>query len=265
MLTYPHINPVALQLGPFAIRWYALAYLTGVLSGWWLIGKLNKRLIPPTLSAEAFDDIMVWMIGGIILGGRLGYIVFYKPGFYFAHPLEIVKVWQGGMSFHGGLIGITVAMFLFARKYKIFLFAVTDLLAVAAPIGLFLGRLANFVNGELYGRVTDSGLAMIFPSDPDQLPRYPSQLFEAGLEGVLLFAIVLTLALRTRALTRTGLLSGVFLIGYCCARTTSEFFREPDAFIGFLPGGITMGQLLSMPMMLFGLYLVLRRPRDARI
>jgi phosphatidylglycerol:prolipoprotein diacylglycerol transferase len=264
MLTYPHIDPVALQLGPIAIRWYALAYLTGVLSGWWLAGKLNKRLSPPTLSAEAFDDIMVWVILGIILGGRLGYVLFYKPEFYFAHPLEVLKVWSGGMSFHGGLLGVITAMFLFSRKYKIPFLSITDLVAIVAPIGLCLGRLANFVNGELYGRVTDSPLAMIFPSDPDHLPRHPSQLYEAGMEGVLLFVILLTIALRTRALSRTGMLSGLFLIGYCAARSTAELFREPDDFIHFLPHWITMGQLLCLPMLLLGIFLVLTRRESRR-
>lgn len=263
MLTYPHIDPVALHLGPFAIRWYALSYLTGVLAGWAIVGRLNKRLNPPTLSAEAYDDIMVWAILGIILGGRLGYVLFYKPGYYFAHPLQIFTVWQGGMSFHGGLLGITIAMFLFARKFKISFLAITDLVAVVGPLGLLLGRIANFINGELYGRVTSSPFAMIFPSDPYQLPRYPSQLYEAGLEGFVLFIIMILAAMKTRALSRTGLLSGLFLVGYACARSFVELFREPDDFIHFLPSWITMGQLLCIPMLLGGLYL-LRRSRDAR-
>lgn len=263
MLPYPNISPVAVHIGPLAIRWYALAYLTGVLSGWWLVQKLNKRLSPPTLSTEAWDDIMVWAILGIVLGGRLGYVLFYKAGFYFSHPLEVLKVWEGGMSFHGGLLGVITAMFFFARKYKISFFAVTDLLAPVAPIGLCLGRLANFINGELYGRATASPLAMVFPTDPEQLPRYPSQLFEAGLEGLLLFILLMTSALCTRALSRTGMLSGLFLIGYACARTAAEFFREPDGFIHFLPAWITMGQLLSLPMLMLGIYLVLRRDQRA--
>jgi len=263
MLTYPVIDPVALHLGPLAIRWYALAYLGGVLSGWWLVGKLNKRLSPPTLNAEAFDDIMVWTILGIVLGGRLGYVLFYKPAFYVGHPAQIFMVWQGGMSFHGGLLGVITAMFLFARKFKIPFLAITDLVAVVAPIGLCLGRLANFINGELYGRVTDSPLAMVFPTDPDHLPRYPSQLFEAGLEGFLLFIVLILIATKTRMLARTGILSGLFLIGYACARSTVELFREPDDFIHFLPSWITMGQLLSAPMLLLGLYLIARR-RDVR-
>jgi phosphatidylglycerol:prolipoprotein diacylglycerol transferase len=261
MLPYPHIDPVALKIGPLAIRWYALAYLGGVLSGWWLVGKLNKRTQPPTLSKEAFDDIMVWTSLGIILGGRLGYVLFYKPGYYFSHASDIFKVWEGGMSFHGGLLGVTIAMLLFARHYKIPFLAITDRVAVVVPIGLFLGRLANFVNGELYGRPTMSPLAMIFPTDPYLLPRHPSQLYEAGLEGLLLFTVLLTVALTTKALGRRGCLSGLFLIGYCAARWAAELFREPDSFIGFLPGGITMGQLLSLPMLAFGLYLLFK-PRD---
>lgn len=261
MLTYPHIDPVALQLGPFAIRWYALAYLGGVLSGWWLVGRLNRRLTPPPLDASAFDDIMVYAIFGIILGGRLGYVLFYKPGYYFSHLVDILKVWEGGMSFHGGLIGMISAMALFGYRYKINLFAITDLLAVAAPIGLCLGRLANFVNGELYGRVTDSPLGMVFPTG-GPLPRYPSQLFEAGLEGVALFCVMLVAAFFTRALYKRGALSGLFLIGYCAARWISELFREPDDFLGYFPGGITMGQILSAPMLILGLYLLLRRRRD---
>jgi phosphatidylglycerol:prolipoprotein diacylglycerol transferase len=268
MLPYPIIDPIAIHIPagwPGAkhggIRWYALAYLTGVLAGWWLLGRLNKRLTPPTLSKEAFDDIMVWAILGIILGGRLGYVLFYKFDYYFANPGDILRVWEGGMSFHGGLLGVITAMFLFARKYRVPFFAVTDLMAVVAPIGLFLGRIANFINGELFGRVTDSPLGMIFPNGGPE-PRYPSQLFEAGLEGVVLFIVLFSVATRTRALARTGLLSGLFLICYCCARSTCELFREPDEFIHFLPHWITMGQLLSIPMLLFGLYLV-ARSRDA--
>lgn len=267
MLPYPIIDPIAIHipfLGHGGIRWYALAYLTGVLSGWWLVGTLNKRLLPPILSAKAFDDIMVWAILGIILGGRLGYVLFYKPDFYASHPLEIFEIWTGGMSFHGGLLGTIIAMFFFARKYTIHFIAITDLLAVAAPIGLCLGRLANFINGELYGRFTNGPLGMIFPTDPYQIPRYPSQLFEAGLEGIALFCILLTLAFTTRILSRTGMMSGLFLIGYCAARSISELFREPDDFIHFLPNWITMGQLLCVPMLLLGVYLIFRRPRDAR-
>ena len=257
MLTYPNISPIALQIGPFALRWYALAYLTGVLSGWWLVGKLNKRTYPLTLNKVAYDDIMVWAIMGIILGGRIGYVLFYKPDYYITKPLEALQVWHGGMSFHGGLLGTIIAAFIFTKKYKINFLKLTDLMAVAAPIGLFLGRMANFVNGELYGRATDAYVGMIFPNpESGGIPRHPSQLYEAGLEGVVLFIILATLAFRTKILNRTGSLSGLFLIGYSIARSICEFFREPDSFIHFLPNFITMGQLLSMPMLIVGFYLV---------
>lgn len=262
MLTFPQIDPVAVAIGPFAIRWYSLAYLGGVLLGWFLVKSLNKRLSPVTLTKEALDDIMVYAILGIVLGGRLGYVLFYKPAFYLEHPHEILMVWQGGMSFHGGLLGMMAGMWLLSRKFKLRWLAVMDLLAVAAPIGICLGRLANFINGELYGRVTDSPWGMVFPTDPEGLPRYPSQLVEAGLEGVVLFAIMLAVAYGTRSLHRTGRMGGLFLIGYSVARSISELFREPDSFIHFLPEWITMGQLLSLPMLLIGLYLVFRRDRS---
>jgi phosphatidylglycerol:prolipoprotein diacylglycerol transferase len=201
---------------------------------------------------------MVWAIMGIIFGGRLGYVLFYKFSFYLAHPQEILMVWQGGMSFHGGLLGMITAMALFARKYKIPFLAITDLLAVAAPIGLCLGRLANFINGELYGRITDSAIGMVFP-DGGPLPRYPSQLIEAGLEGITLFILLVTIAFFTSALQHRGRLSGIFLIGYSIARCTAETFREPDSFLGYFPGHFTMGQLLCIPMFIVGFYLVLRR------
>lgn len=255
MLAYPHISPIALQLGPLVIRWYALAYLAGVLLGWGLVGKLNKRSQPPVLSGAAYDDIMIWAVMGIILGGRLGYVLFYKPEYYAQNPLEAFMVWHGGMSFHGGLIGMLVAMYLFCRSFKLSYMRLMDMLAVVAPIGLFFGRLANFVNGELYGRVTNSAFGMIFP-DSDGLPRHPSQLYEATLEGIVLFLILCFAAFCTKAPKRAGLLSGLFLIGYSMARSTCELFREPDSFIHFLPSYITMGQLLSAPMLLLGLYLV---------
>jgi phosphatidylglycerol:prolipoprotein diacylglycerol transferase len=265
MLTFPHIDPVALHLASFTvpylghisldIRWYALAYLTGVITGWWLIGYLSRKLNPPTLSKQMYEDIVLYAILGIVLGGRLGYVLFYKPDFYFNHPLEILMVWHGGMAFHGGLTGMAVAMFIFARQFKTHFLAITDLLSVAGPIGLCCGRLANFVNGELYGRVTDSPYGMVFPNGGD-LPRYPSQLFEAGLEGVVLFILLLTIALTTRALHKRGMLSGLFLIGYSIARSICELLREPDSFIHFLPSWITMGQLLSLPMLIIGICLV---------
>jgi phosphatidylglycerol:prolipoprotein diacylglycerol transferase len=259
MMEFPNIDPIAIAIGPLAIRWYSLAYLGGVVLGWFLVKSLNNRQNPPAISKEGLDDIMVYAILGIVLGGRLGYVLFYKPAFYLSNPQEILMVWQGGMSFHGGLLGMLTAMYIFCRKFKLRWLGVMDLLAVAAPIGICLGRLANFINGELYGRPTDSPFGMVFPSDPESLPRYPSQLIEASLEGVVLFGLLLIAAYFTRTLNKTGRMGGLFLIGYSIARSVSEFFREPDSFIHFLPDWITMGQLLSTPMLLIGLYLVFRR------
>jgi phosphatidylglycerol:prolipoprotein diacylglycerol transferase len=254
-LSFPQIDPIAISLGPFAIRWYALAYIGGLLIAWWYCRWLTTRP-PRDVSPEAFDDFLLWATLGIVLGGRLGYVLFYKPGFYFANPLEIVMVWQGGMSFHGGLLGVAVAEVAFARRRGIPLFALTDIVACAAPVGLFLGRIANFVNGELFGRQSEAPWAVVFPSDVERLPRHPSQLYEAGLEGVLLF-LALYVLVRLRALEVSGLLTGAFLIGYALARMAAELFREPDAHLGFLPGGVTMGQVLSLPMALAGLGLVI--------
>jgi phosphatidylglycerol:prolipoprotein diacylglycerol transferase len=196
-----------------------------------------------------------------VLGGRLGYVLFYKPGFYLANPQEILMVWQGGMSFHGGLLGVAVAEIAFARRRGIPLLALTDIVAAAAPIGLFLGRIANFVNGELFGRPSELPWAMVFPHG-GPLARHPSQLYEAGLEGILLF-LALYVLVRLRALERSGALTGAFLIGYAVARILAELFREPDTHLGFLAGGVTMGQLLSLPLLLAGLALVIwaRRAR----
>ncbi len=254
-LSFPQIDPIAISLGPFAIRWYALAYIGGLLIAWWYCRWLTTRP-PRDVDPEAFDDFLLWATLGIVLGGRLGYVLFYKPGFYLANPLEIFMVWQGGMSFHGGLLGVAVAEVAFARRRGISLFALTDIVACAAPVGLFLGRIANFVNGELFGRQSDAPWAMVFPSDVERLPRHPSQLYEAGLEGILLF-LALYVLVRLRALEVSGLLTGAFLIGYALARMAAELFREPDAHLGFRAGGVTMGQVLSLPMALAGLGLVI--------
>ncbi len=253
-LSFPQIDPIAISLGPFAIRWYALAYIGGLLIAWWYCRWLATRP-PRDVGSEAFDDFLLWATLGIVLGGRLGYVLFYKPGFYLANPLEIFMVWQGGMSFHGGLLGVAVAEVVFARRRGIPLFALTDIVACAAPIGLFLGRIANFVNGELFGRPSEAPWAMIFPHG-GPLARHPSQLYEAGLEGILLF-LALYILVRLRALQVSGLLTGAFLIGYALARMAAELFREPDAHLGFLPGGVTMGQVLSLPLLLAGLGLVI--------
>jgi phosphatidylglycerol:prolipoprotein diacylglycerol transferase len=252
---FPQIDPVAVELGPFAIRWYALAYIVGLVLGWRLCRRLTRKSPAEGLTPEVFDDFVVWATLGVLLGGRLGYVLFYNLGYFAENPLEILQVWQGGMAFHGGLLGVVGALVLFAWKRKVPLLALSDLVAAAAPVGLFFGRIANFVNAELYGRVTDAPWGIVFPGG-GELPRHPSQLYEAGLEGLLLFAI-LQAAIWRGALQRPGVVGGLFLAGYGASRAIVELFREPDAHIGFLAGGITMGQLLSLPMILAGLGLAL--------
>jgi len=261
MLTFPAFDPVAIAIGPLAIRWYALAYLAGFLLGWRTCLALAKQN-PKGPSPQLYDDFLSWAVIGTVLGGRIGYILFYQAEYYAEHPLEMLEVWHGGMSFHGGALGVISAALLFTRTRKIHFFSFTDLLAVVTPIGLGLGRLANFVNGELYGRVTDASWGMIFPRGGD-LPRHPSQLYESVLEGLMLFTIMLLLARQEKLRARPGFLSGVFLLGYGIFRFGVEFFREPDAQLGFLFAGATMGQLLCIPMMLFGVYLILRSDRRA--
>ena len=255
MLQFPNIDPILIKIGSFSIRWYSLAYMAGILFGWWIIVRENLRKPLNNLTKTALDDMIVWAVAGIVLGGRLGYVLFYKPQHYLHNPIEILRVWEGGMSFHGGLIGTIIAFYFFCRKYKIHFLALMDLLSCVAPIGLFFGRIANFINGELFGRVTDAKIGMIFPTGGD-LPRHPSQLYEAGLEGLLLFIVMMWLLKKTDARNKVGCLSGVFLIGYSLARIICEYFRDPDPFIGFLFWGTTMGQLLSLPMLLVGIYLI---------
>jgi phosphatidylglycerol---prolipoprotein diacylglyceryl transferase len=259
-LLFPNFDPVAVQLGPFAIRWYALAYITGIVLGW----RYALRLIaqpPRFMNRLALDDFIVWVTLGVILGGRLGYVLFYKPSYYFANPIEIVQVWHGGMSFHGGLIGVLTAIYLFARRRGLPVLALGDVVAAVAPIGLFFGRLANFVNGELFGRPTDVAWGMIFPNDPEHLPRHPSQLYEATFEGLLLFLVMLYFANRPDWRERPGRVGGVFLTGYAIARMSGELFREPDSFLGFIIGPFTMGQLLSLPLLIAGIYLTVSGAR----
>lgn len=257
----PDIDPVALQIGPLAIRWYALAYIAGLLIGWFYARKLAGNatlwggLRRPT--AEELDDFLVYAALGVVVGGRLGFVLFYKPGFYFSNPLEILQTWKGGMSFHGGLFGAAAAVFLFAKRRGLEPFAMADMAAVVTPIGLLLGRMANFIKGELWGRPADVAWAIIFP-DAGPEPRHPSQLYEAGLEGLLLL-VLLGVLVRRLGFSRPGLLAGIFGMGYASARFFVEFFREPDRYLGFLAGGwLTMGMTLSIPMFLAGLWLVLR-------
>ncbi|MBT5811466.1 MAG: prolipoprotein diacylglyceryl transferase [Rhodospirillaceae bacterium] len=260
-MDFPNIDPIIFQIGPFALRWYALAYVFGLV-GAWRYGIWLARREPRTVTPQQFDDFLVWATFGVILGGRLGYVLFYQPGYFFAHPLEIPQMWRGGMSFHGGLLGVITAMILFARRHAIPLLGLTDIVAAAAPIGLCLGRLANFINGELWGRVTDAPWGVVFPR-AGPLPRHPSQLYESVLEGLVLFVILAVMVNAGRARFRPGLTTGVFLIGYALARILVETVREPDSYIGLLAFSTTWGQWLSLPMLGLGLYLVRRaRTKD---
>lgn len=258
-IAFPSFDPVLVTIGPLAIRWYALAYLAGFLLGVWYCMTLAKQNAKGP-SPQQYNDFMTWAILGTILGGRIGYVLFYQLPFYVEHPLEALQVWHGGMSFHGGMIGVIFAATLFARREKLRFFAFSDLLACATPIGLGLGRLANFVNGELFGRTTDAPWAFVFPRGGD-LPRHPSQLYEASLEGVVLFILLYLLARNRWVRAHDGILSGVFLAGYGTFRFCVEFFREPDPQLGFLFAGATMGQLLCLPMIAFGLILMWRAMR----
>ena len=255
-LAFPAIDPVAVEIGPLAIRWYALAYVAGILAGWRYMVILARRS-PVGVAPRDIDDFVLWATLGIVLGGRLGYVFFYRPGDYLQDPLSAFALWQGGMSFHGGLCGVVLAAALFAWRRGIPWLALGDLVSAAAPIGLFFGRLANFVNGELYGRPTTVPWGMVFPNAGPE-PRHPSQLYEAALEGLVLFAICAVFVFALRGLRTAGLISGVFFIGYAIARGFAELFRQPDAHLGFLLGGTTMGQLLSIPVLLVGIWLVRR-------
>jgi phosphatidylglycerol:prolipoprotein diacylglycerol transferase len=259
-----NLDPVALHIGFFDLRWYSLAYLVGIILGYVLMRRLIRQPGAPMAQRHA-DDLVFFITLGIILGGRLGYVLFYQPEYYLAHPFDVVKLWDGGMSFHGGLIGSVLAIWFLVRRNGLSFLRVCDYVALCAPLGLFFGRIANFVNGELWGRVApDFPYAVVFPSG-GPLPRHPSQLYEAATEGLLLF-IVMAIAVRRFGFRKPGLLGGIFVLGYALARTFCEFFREPDRQLGFLfgdhlgpmGGGVTMGMLLCVPMMIVGLtYIVL--------
>jgi phosphatidylglycerol:prolipoprotein diacylglycerol transferase len=259
-IAFPVFNPIALQLGPIAIRWYALAYICGIVLGWIYARSLVKKERlwggPAPISLVQLDDFILWVTIGIIVGGRTGYVLFYNPAFFVQHPGEIFELWKGGMSFHGGFLGCVAAVMLFARNNGISILSLGDITTAVGPIGLFLGRLANFINSELWGRTADDSVpwAMVFPNG-GPLPRHPSQLYEAGLEGILLFTI-LAVMIRMGALRRPGLILGSFIAIYAFARITGEFFREPDPQLGFLWGGLTMGMLLSVPMIIAGVILI---------
>ncbi len=262
-ITFPVFDPVAISLGPIAIRWYALAYIGGIVLGWIYARALikNEKLWggPAPISLTQMDDFILWVTVGIIVGGRTGYVLFYNLPFFMKHPGAIFLLWEGGMSFHGGFLGCVVAVMWFARRNGIPILSLGDIVTAVGPIGLFLGRLANFINGELWGRAADPSLpwAMIFPNDRLQLLRHPSQLYQAALEGIVLF-MVLAIMIRMGALRRPGLILGSFIAIYALARIAGELFREPDPQLGFLWGGLTMGMLLSLPMIVAGIVLIVQ-------
>ena len=249
-LIHPQIDPIAFSIGPLAVRWYGLMYLAGFGAGWWLGHKRIDRHLAPVTRAQ-FDDLLFLAVLGVILGGRLGYVLFYKPAYYASHPLEIVAIWEGGMSFHGGLLGVMLAMGFAAWRHKVDYLRLMDFVAPLVPLGIAAGRLGNFINGELWGRVTDLPWGMVFRGAGD-VPRHPSQLYQFALEGLALFALLWWFSSRPRP---RGQVSALFLIGYGVFRFIAEFAREPDAFLGFLALGMTMGQWLCVPMIAGGLAL----------
>ncbi|GJL93171.1 prolipoprotein diacylglyceryl transferase [Hyphococcus sp.] len=273
-IPYPHIEPVLFKIGPFSLRWYSLAYIGGLAVAWWYLTRLIKKtaLWPkagPPLTRVLLDDVVFWVAIGVMAGGRLGYLLFYEPNLIIA-PWEklfgvvpfppALMTWNGGMSFHGGLLGVTLVGVLFARKHKLNMLSLGDMFACVTPFGLFFGRLANFINAELYGRPWDGPWAMVFPTDPLGLPRHPSQLYEAALEGVVLFAILFVATRVYGFLKRPGATMGLFLAGYAVSRIIVENFRQPDdiATLPQFPFGLTMGMVLSIPMLLLGLWLIWR-------
>jgi len=266
-IPFPNIDPVALHLGPVAIKWYGLAYLAGLLLGWLYIRRLltSPQLwagdTPPFTLAKA-DDLLLYITAGVVLGGRLGFVIFYEPSYYLANPQDIIAVWRGGMAFHGALVGCAIAIWAFAQRNDVNGWSAADLCTAAVPIGLFFGRIANFINGELFGRPTTMPWGMVFPEaalhypDVEPTPRHPSQLYEAALEGLLLFLVLRLLTHYFAALKRPGLVSGVFLIGYALARSTGELFRQPHFGHSFNIGPLTAGIVYSIPMLLLGVLVV---------
>ncbi len=262
LMSFPDIDPVIFAIGPVQIRWYGLAYVVGILLGWRYARRLaaNDRLWPGGKSPVTplqLDDFLLWATIGIVAGGRIGYILFYDFAAVAANPLRAFEIWNGGMSFHGGVLGTLLAMILFARKHTIPLFNLFDIVCAVVPVGIFFGRVANFINSELWGRLTDVPWAFVFPTG-GPFPRHPTQLYEAALEGLLLLAVLAVLIYRAGALKSPGMIAGCFFTGYALSRILVEFFREPDAHIGYLFGGwLTMGMVLSTPMILIGLWAML--------
>lgn len=264
-LPFPDIDPVLIQIGPLAIHWYGVGYVVGILFAWWYSKRLvsNERLWggPGPISPVDIDDFLIWAAAGVVLGGRIGYILFYDLARYIQNPLDILAVWQGGMSFHGGLLGVTVAMIVFARRRGFSPWSLFDVIAASVPVGFGVVRVTNFINSELWGRPTDVPWAFVFPNGGPE-PRHPSQLYEAALEGLALFVFLRILTHSALKLKRPGFIAGAFIAFYGAARILVEFFREPDAHIGYLAGGwLTMGMVLSVPMVLAGLFVALRAGR----
>lgn len=269
VISYPNIDPVLLQIGPVAIRWYALSYIFAILFAWWWGRRLtaNDRLWGPggsPIAPRLIGDFVIWATIGVVVGGRLGYVLVYDLQKFLDNPVSIFELWEGGMSFHGGFVGCAVAMFLFAWRHKLPVWSLIDVITAGVPAGLFVGRIANFINGELYGRASDLPWAMVFPADPLQIPRHPSQLYESLTEGLLLFVVLTVLVYRFKMLRRPGFITGAFTAGYGIARTFCEFFREPDVQIGFLSGGLTMGMTLSVPMIVAGIIVMVISTRRHR-
>ncbi|MBL4892308.1 MAG: prolipoprotein diacylglyceryl transferase [Rhizobiaceae bacterium] len=266
VIAFPTINPVAISLGPLQIHWYGLAYVVGILFGWWWARKLvsTPRLWKDNkspISAEQLDDFLTWAVVGIILGGRLGYVLFYDLATYLADPLQITALWKGGMSFHGGLLGTIIAMIWFAQKRSINLFSLFDVIGASVGIGIFLGRIANFINAELFGRPTTVAWGIVFPGGGPE-PRHPSQLYEGILEGVVLFALMTFIAYALSKLKQPGFVAGAFVAWYAISRIFVEFFRLPDEQIGYLAGGwLTMGMVLSLPLLAIGIWSMRRASR----
>jgi len=255
-MTFPDINPIIFSIGTLAVSWYSLSYVAGILLGWLYANKIIEKF-HPQITKKNLEEFVTYAIIGIVVGGRLGYVLLYNPYKYFSNPIEILKTYEGGMSFHGGAIGVIFAAYIFCKKHEIAFLSLTDIIAPVVPIGLFFGRIANFINGELYGRITSSSFGIIFPNS-DLMPRHPSQLYEAFFEGLVLFCILAYAVFRRNTLNKQGLNSGLYLMFYSYFRITIEIFREPDVQIGFILNNLTMGQILSLPTLLLGSYLIIR-------